>query len=535
MRYIKAFLGAKHIKRIKTELQSAYSKLEAYRQREELEKMYFYKVGNVEFRMVPVEGGTFMKGVNPDGSKFRESVEVTLERFLCGETPVTEELWEEVMGKDYYWERGWRGPRRPVCVRDWDEIQIFISKLNELTGKSFRLLTDAEWEYAAKGGNKTKAYLYSGSNCPEEIGWVDLSKKDHMSAYYDNTPLDVKTFLPNELGIYDMTGNVWEFCETSNLQEDDYFKYGGHIIRGGDCDTYEPISNIQYFLWPCGFGPSLFGTYYPNIGFRLALSNSENIKFHSHQCESDKQTRLDKDADINEYINGLLAKLAKAKDEIKAFEDKESENRRNAEEAVKLKDIETRSRAENEAKGIFQVNNVKFRMIPVEGGTIKVEEKGESHNETIEGFMCGETLVTVELWETVMGEAEKMLDNGPENLTPQSPAEVDWGGTMAFLRALNAMTKKEFRILSHKEWTFAEQEGRDTIIIDPERSDRLRINDVHIVKSKPANKLGIYDMDTYEWSSDDVAFWRKKWYSPNPCDYCCDKIGFRLALSFPRK
>lgn len=529
IRYIKALLSARHIKRIKTELQSAYSKLEAYRQREELEKMYFYKVGNVEFRMVPVEGGTFMKGVNPDGSKFGESVEVTLESFLCGETPVTEELWEEVMGKDYYW---WRGPRRPVCVNDWDKIQIFISKLNELTGKSFRLLTDAEWEYAAKGGNKTKAYLYSGSNCPEEIGWVDLSNGTYFN-YYWNTPLDVKMFKPNELGIYDMTGNVWEFCETSNLQEDDYFKDGGHIIRGGDCDTIDPISNIYYICWPCGWRP--FSEHYHNIGFRLALSKSENIRFHSHQCESDKQTKLEKDADINEYINGLLAKLAKAKDEIKAFEDKESENRRNAEEAVKLKDIDTRSRAKNEAKGIFQVNNVKFRMIPVEGRTITVEEKGESHNETIEGFMCGETLVTVELWETVMGDAEKMLGNDPENLTPQSPAEVNWVDTIAFLRALNAMTKKEFRILSHKEWAFVEQEGRDTIIIDPKRSDRLDIYDVHIVKSKPANKLGIYDMDTYEWSSDDVAFWKKNLRSTDPCDHCSYDMGFRLALSFPRK
>ena len=166
-------------------------------------------VGGVNFTMVYVEGGTAtvdLSGYTADVSE--RSVEIP--SFYIGETEVTQALWRAVMGSEPKEEGGWteqygRGDDYPAYLVGEEDVFTFLDKLNERTGLNFRYSYMAEWEYAARGGNKSKNYKYSGSNSIIEVAWYEANSggKAHP----------VKTKKPNELGIYDMTGNVRELNE----------------------------------------------------------------------------------------------------------------------------------------------------------------------------------------------------------------------------------------------------------------------------------------------------------------------------------
>ena len=171
---------------------------------QEMKKQSFVVEG-VAFTMMPVEGGTFMMGataeqINADSDE-KPAHQVTLSSYYIGQTEVTQELWEAVMGSNPSY---LKGDKLPVDVVSWNDCQTFIQKLNQLTGKKFRLPTEAEWEFAARGGNKRMGYQYSGSNDIDEVAWY--------SSNSDNKTHPVASKQPNELGIYDMSGNVWEWC-----------------------------------------------------------------------------------------------------------------------------------------------------------------------------------------------------------------------------------------------------------------------------------------------------------------------------------
>jgi len=161
-------------------------------------------VNGVSFNMVRVDGGTFTMGATSEQGNDafpdeKPAHQVTLSTYSIGETEVTQALWQAVMGSNPSY---FKGDNLPVEKVSWDDCQTFISKLNTATGKRFRLPTEAEWEYAARGGSKSRGYKYSGSNKIKDVAW-----------YGSNRTHNVKTKQPNELGLYDMSGNVWEWCQ----------------------------------------------------------------------------------------------------------------------------------------------------------------------------------------------------------------------------------------------------------------------------------------------------------------------------------
>ena len=225
-------------------------------------------VNGVSFKMIPVEGGTFTMGATSEqgGDAFddeKPTHKVTLSTYLIGQTEVTQALWKAVMGSN---PSKWEGDNLPVEWVSWDDCQEFIRKLNQLTGKRFRLPTEAEWEYAARGGSKSRGYKYAGGNTLGDVAWYrdNSGSKTHA----------VGTKKANELGLYDMSGNVWEWCQdwygkyTRATQTDPKGPKSGsdRVNRGGSwdydaryCRSSNRSSNTPDFVYDC-------------LGLRLALS-----------------------------------------------------------------------------------------------------------------------------------------------------------------------------------------------------------------------------------------------------------------------
>lgn len=225
------------------------------------------------FKMIFVPGGTFQMGSNEyDDEKPIHSV--TLSDYYIGETQVTQGLWKAVMGDNP--SRFKKGDDYPVECVSWNDIvNKFLPELNRQTGKNFCLPTEAQWEFAARGGNKSKGYKYSGSN-----NIKDVAIYDKVSYYLgENNPNygthAVKSKSPNELGIYDMSGNVWEWCH--DWYNENYYKDSpssdptgpssgsSRVLRGGSWYNYADYCRVSgRFNYYPDYGRSYFG-------MRLAL------------------------------------------------------------------------------------------------------------------------------------------------------------------------------------------------------------------------------------------------------------------------
>ena len=198
--------------------------------------------------MVFVEGGVFMMGATPEQDDDAWELEfpahqVKLSSFYICKYEVTQELWELVMGSN---PSTCTGKNMPVDMVSWDDCQKFIEKLNEMTGVTFRLPTEAEWEFAARGGNKSQHCKYAGDNEVGRVAWYNLNAED------TSHPVGKKA--PNELGLYDMSGNVWEWCAdwhnfyTEDIQTNPVGEYPsqGRIQRGGCWNQSDGLCRVSF-------------------------------------------------------------------------------------------------------------------------------------------------------------------------------------------------------------------------------------------------------------------------------------------------
>ncbi|MBK6931472.1 MAG: SUMF1/EgtB/PvdO family nonheme iron enzyme [Saprospirales bacterium] len=234
-----------------------------------------FTIHDYSFLMIPVEGGAFDMGdeVGDLWEACRPVHRVRVNSFYLAQYPVTQALWQAVMDEE--WEHlQFAGAQRPMERVSWDDAQVFLENLNRQSGEIFRLPTEAEWEFAARGGNPTPALpkgdgdaaqgiaavhdsqantLYAGSRRLKEVGWYE------MNSHGETKPVGRK--FPNELGLYDLSGNVWEWCE-----DQWHDNYNGALDDGSAWVDREQRS---YRVYRGGWRP---GHRYFYLGFRLALS-----------------------------------------------------------------------------------------------------------------------------------------------------------------------------------------------------------------------------------------------------------------------
>lgn len=450
-----------------------------------------FTVGDVSFTMINVKGGTFQMGSNKSdaNSDERPVHNVTLDSFYIGETEVTQALWKAVMGSEPSGDGGWnnlygKGDNYPAYQINWNECQKFIKNLNKLTGKKFRLPTEAEWEYAARGGEQLKDYKHAGSNVIDDVAWYDENSESHAHP--------VKSKLPNELGLYDMSGNVWEWCEdryggkyyveSPLINPTGMSKGSERVLRGGGWYTSPRFCRVSYrdFLVP--------KTRSGDCGMRLVLDLT------------------DKNSEYN------------------------------------IKSASNVAGIEHNGKMTFSVKGVSFNMIKVEGGTFLMGNDkiwagylGYEHYVTLKSsYYIGETEVTQALWKAVMG-------NNPSNWKGDNlPVEnVSWDDCKLFISKLNQLTGKKFRLPTEAEWEFAARGGNkskgynfsgsnnidDVAWYDEEEGWHYDKSKTHAVMTKYPNELGLYDM------SGNVSEWCEDWFEVHSREYQIDPKGPTVGKS----
>lgn len=223
---------------------------------------YTEKTLDLNIEMIAVKGGSFIMGGSDDKESGELRHKVTLSDFYIGKFEVTQDQWEKIMKSNPALNNDCKDC--PIINVSFADVQEFIKKLNMVTKKKYSLPTEAQWEFAARGGTQSNGFEYSGSNDPEQVAWtLDNS---------ENRPHRVGRKFPNELGIFDMSGNVKEWCS------DWYEDYTGkeeinpvgpangdeHVLRGGGFGRYSQASEVTFRTG--GDEASNF------VGFRIALS-----------------------------------------------------------------------------------------------------------------------------------------------------------------------------------------------------------------------------------------------------------------------
>ncbi|MCR4575848.1 MAG: SUMF1/EgtB/PvdO family nonheme iron enzyme [Lentisphaeria bacterium] len=441
--------------------------------------------GCVELKMVKVEKGSFQMGSNDGGSYEKPVHKVTLTKdFWLGETEITQSQYEAVMGENPSFFK--KGGDHPVEEVSWNEAMEFCKKLTEQersvgrlpSGYEFSLPTEAQWEYAARGGGKSKGYKFSGSDNLGEVGW-----------YWDNSGNlmhPVKQKKPNELGLYDMSGNVWEWCRDywwlypTGAVVDPWCRSGSaHVIRGGSWDS--GTANCRSSNRNSS-GPS---NRYGNLGFRLALVAVDSSTSASSQPAAPK-----------EFKTKVTANPSATEPTDKGVEYKTI----NLPGGVELKMVKVE-------KGSFQMGSNDGR-----------DDEKPVHKVTLtQDFWIGETEITQSQYEAVMGENPSNFNDGGDY-----PVErVSWYDAMAFCRKLTELERRagrlpsgyEYSLPTEAQWEYAARGGGKSKGYKYSGGDKIdeigwygsnSNNATHPIRQKKPNELGLYDMsgNVWEWCRD---------------------------------
>lgn len=409
-----------------------------------------FTLNGVKFNMVDVEGGTFMMGAaaNDTGADSSEKPahQVTLTPFIIGQTEVTQELWEEVMGNNPSYHIG---TNMPVEQVSWNDCKAFITNLNQMfpiDGYEFNLPTEAQWEFAARGGNESKGYKYSGSNTIGDVAWY-TGNSGSMSH-------QVATKAPNELGIYDMGGNVEEWCL------DHYYNYSAAAQFDPNIYTYSsyPLINLRGGYFTAG----------------------ESI------CRNTHRDSWDASQSSNEI--GLRLVLVPSKVEFEV-------------NGIKF--------------NMVKVEGGTFTMGASDNDTQASSCEKPAHEVKVKSFCIGETEVTQGLWQAVMGNNPSYFV-GSNNTLPVE--WVSWDDCQEFITKLNQMLPiagHKFRMPTEAEWEFAARGGNKSHGCKYAGNNYLsyvghyNANATTFVASFYPNELGIYDM------SGNVLEWCQDWYDEN--------------------
>lgn len=494
-------------------------------------------VDDVTFRMIFVEGGTFMMGATKE-QLTPEDVEkpvhkVTLSSYYIGETEVPQQLWEAIMESN---PSSPKGPYRPVSEVSWNDCQLFIEKLNQKTGLTFRLPTEAEWEFAARGGKKSQGYQYSGDNDLSTVGWYrdNSGNLGSPTGHYN----DVKSLTPNELNLFDMSGGVWEWCQdkmgaySAADQNNPIGMTTGNerVIRGGSWKSS---------MWGCRVAvrnSELPDSHNDCIGVRLALQSFPENYFVNDKGEMGQQMEA---MDIVEN------------NEVEEFgqEDKLHES-----------SVDTIC---------FKVGKVSFSMVHIDGGAFRVWDGEDFGSEDITYIMnklyennfdvvlpsyyIGETEVTQELWHAVMGSNPVKNDIWINKKRPVD--NVSRNDCLDFIKNLNKITGKVFRLPTDAEWQYAAQGGKKRKYYKYSWNNLDKVTwsspiKMNVVKMQQPNELGIYDIgNMWEWCNDSFNHDNKQYYiirgllisKTDDCNFQfrgselpkqrTHGLGFRLALS----
>ena len=516
--------------------------------------------------MVLVEGGCFEMGDTFGGGYGSERPvhQVCIKNFYMSKYEVTQGQWEALMGNnpsDFK-----QGDNYPVESVSWDDVQIFIERFNQETGKDYRLPTEAEWEYAARSGGKSEKYsgfsndddLYLYANfCDSNCGFEERKDDKQNDGYRNTSP--VGSFRPNGIGIYDMSGNVWEWCQ--DWYDREYYKNSpvndpigpetgtGRVVRGGgwgdgagDCR-----SSIR------GSGGPSDGDYV--VGFRLVLPQAISVKkqVEKGSKRSPEGTR-DKELEVR-MLDEAERKLEY--DSIKKQQDELWENipelRKQmivgalydrADDKTRIilgKEIEVWKRAafivtrEGEIRIIKPVNEIELIEIPagdfLMGGhdddKMKYDDEKPQHKVIIEkSFYMQKTEVTQGQWDAIMGSNPSASRQGDDY-----PVEgVSWDDVQEFIMKLNNQNSKNYRLPTEAEWEYAARAetktmwycGDNEVCLNSIAWYEANAEDkTHPVGTKQPNNWGLYDMsgNVWEWCQD---WYDSEYYKNSPVN---DPIG----------
>ena len=455
-----------------------------------------YDVRKLEEDMVIIQGGCFDMGDTfGDGEDNEKPVhEVCVDDFSMGKYEVTQGQWQEIMGKNP--SRFQQGDNYPVENVSWDEVQEFIKILNEKTGKNYRLPIEAEWEYAARGGGKE--IKYAGTSNEEELyryaNFCDKNcenkrKTDSQNDGFRNTA-PVGRYKPNGLGLYDMSGNVWEWCQ--DWYAGDYYKKSpvknpegpdtgsNRVTRGGSWNSY--ATRYCRSSYRNDYDPSYENS---RLGFRLVLP----------QVISEGQ----REVETKQSPEALRGEGLKVQGKGEAQGEKPAA-KSPVKETLKMEFVD--------------IPSGEFFMGSPESDKVKDNDETPQHKVIIEnGFSLQKTEVTQGQWMAVMGSNPSYFNECGDDCPVEN---VSWDEGQEFIRRLNEKTGMKYRLPTEAEWEYAARAGSTTRY--PCGDDEGCLDDIawydansggktHPVGQKQPNAWGLYDMSGNVWE------WCRDWYA----------------------